>query len=45
MFSAILDLKEVREYIFFEKGTEDRVSHFNIPVVVKRRGVDEHGQT
>ena len=46
MFSATLDLKKLRQYKlhFFEKSMEDRVSHFNISVTVKRGGVDEHRQ-
>ena len=46
MFSATLDLKKLRQYklYFFEKNMEDRVSHFDISVTVKRGGVDEHRQ-
>ena len=47
MFSAILDLEKTNrvQNVFFEKITKDRVSHFNISVAVKRRSIDEHGQT
>ena len=46
MFSAALDLKELREYkMHFLKKARKIVPHFNISVAVKRRGVDEHGQT
>ena len=46
MFSATLDLKELRQYkMYFFKKARKIVSHFNISVSKKRRGIDEHGQT